>query len=170
MDNRNHPECSENPSTLTRDTLLDILAEMPDGGEMPLKVTGTSMTPFLLDRRSVVYLKKDVSYVPKRGDIVFFTRPSGGFVLHRVWKLREDGFLVINGDAQTWTELTRPEDILAHVTHFVRRKRDISAENRFYRLLVSLWMPLRPLHAFLARLVIYWHLLPKKLFPKRRER
>lgn len=154
------------PHTLNRLEIISVLLEAADHTVIPLLVTGTSMKPFLLDRRSVVYLEKDTDYTPKRGDILFFARPDDTVVLHRLVKCLNDGTLLINGDAQSWTEIIHPRQILAHVTHLQRKKKKISVGNRFYRLLVWLWMPLRPLHPHVVWLHHAVRRVPYKLFPK----
>ena len=103
----------EDTRTVDRLDFLRIMTVAEDGSVIPLLVTGTSMLPFLLDRRSVVYLEKDRSYQPKRGDIVLFLRPDGAWVLHRVVRLLPNGKLLINGDGQAWTETIMPQQIMA---------------------------------------------------------
>lgn len=154
--------------TLDRDSMLALLRDVPDGEEILLRVTGGSMMPLLFHNRSVVYLRRETAYQPRKGDIVLFRRLDGAFVLHRVHKLEENGCLVINGDAQRWTERILPIQVMATVTHFVRRKRDVSVESPGYRLYKALWCPLRFLHPLGARLVHYWHRIPQKLFGKRK--
>lgn len=151
--------------TVNRQELMNVMLRAEDQSIIPLMVTGSSMVPFLLDRRSVVYLKKDSAYVPHRGDIVMFMRVDGSWVLHRVLKVLPDGRLVINGDGQRWTEIIYPYQIMAHVTCFVRKKREVSVENKTYRILSRVWMRLRPIHGAFARLFYYWHRLSYKLFP-----
>ena len=71
------------------------------GAEVPLVVTGSSMVPFLRDRRDTVYLKSP-EYAPIRtGDILFFRRESGQWILHRLHHRTAEGLLVINGDHPT---------------------------------------------------------------------
>lgn len=149
-----------------RTDFLHIILEGEDQQVLPLLVTGGSMMPFLLDRRSLVYLKKDSTYRPRRGDIVMFMRLDGMWVLHRITRLLPDGRLLINGDAQRWTEIILPDQIAAHVVRIRRRKREFSAKHPFYRFLVWLWMPLRLLHPLGGRLCYIWHRLPYKLFPR----
>jgi hypothetical protein len=156
----------EDARTVDRLDFLRIMTVAEDGSVIPLLVTGTSMLPFLLDRRSVVYLEKDRSYQPKRGDIVLFLRPDGAWVLHRVVRLLPNGKLLINGDGQAWTETIMPQQIMARVVRICRRKRIFSTENVIYRVLSRMWMPLRPIHPIGARICYIWHRLPYKLFPR----
>ena len=156
----------EDTRTVDRLDFLRIMTVAEDGSVIPLLVTGTSMLPFLLDRRSVVYLEKDRSYQPKRGDIVLFLRPDGAWVLHRVVRLLPNGKLLINGDGQAGTETIMPQQIMARVVRICRRKRIFSTENVIYRVLSRMWMPLRPIHPIGARICYIWHRLPYKLFPR----
>lgn len=149
--------------TLNREQMIRFLLSAKDGDKFPLLVTGGSMVPFLFDQRSFVFLEKDSSYVPQKGDIVFFARPDMTLVLHRVVELREDGTLLINGDAQRWTEVITPDQILAHVTHIQRRTKPFSVENPFYRFMVRLWMPLRDAHPVLMKPFFYLNCVIFKL-------
>lgn len=155
----------ENAKILNRGEMLAVLLDAEDGSSFPLLVTGTSMQPFLINRRSVVDLKKDVARRPARGDIVLFARRDGAIILHRVVRVHEER-LLINGDAQSWTETICPEQVLAYVTHIRRRKRRFAVTSFPYRLLVTLWMPLRVFHPLGSRLFHIWHRIPYKLFPK----
>lgn len=146
-----------------RGELTAFLLTMQPGEELSMLVTGNSMVPFLLNRRSTVYLIRDEVYEPHVGDIVLFRRVDGTYVLHRVHKIRKDGLLVINGDAQRWTELILPRQVCCHVTHFVRTKKDIrvdAASQRFYR---WVWRHLRLIHGVAASGYYYWHRVPYKL-------
>ena len=90
------------------------------GAEVPLVVTGSSMVPFLRDRRDKVYLKSP-DFVPVRtGDILFFKRDSGQWILHRLHHFTSDGLMVINGDGQTWFETIRPDQVLGVVVKISR--------------------------------------------------
>lgn len=158
----------DNPMiSLDRNTILELLRDTPQGEEILLQVTGWSMLPLLFHNRSLVYLKKEEKYLPRKGDIVLFVRLNGTIVLHRVHKVGENGVLTINGDAQKWTEQIFPNQVLATVTHFVRRKRDVSVHSFWYRAYVRLWCPARWLHPVGAKLAYYLYRLPYKLFGKK---
>ncbi len=146
-----------------RRELVRVILDAEDHTVIPLLVTGSSMAPMLLDRRSVVYLERNRAYVPRRGDILLFCRPDGTVVLHRLVKCLEDGQLLINGDAQAWTETIFPEQIVARVVRFRRKRRERSVEGLGYRLYVRLWMPLRPLHPKIWRFLFLCSRVPHKL-------
>lgn len=151
--------------TFDRQELSAVIESLPEGTEFPLVVTGHSMEPFFINRQTIVYLLKDSTYEPRVGDVVFFCRLDGAFVLHRVRTIRPDGKLVINGDAQTWTEVIAPEQIVAHVTHYRRREkgRDRRMDSAGCRFWKTIWRPLKPIHAFTATCYYYWTRIPYKL-------
>jgi hypothetical protein len=153
----------EKKNELNRDQMLDLLLGAQDGDVFPLLVTGMSMTPFLYNRRSVVYLEKNSQYRPAKLDIVFFMRLDQMPVLHRVIGIKENGNLVIKGDAQRWREEIRPEQVLARVTYIKRKKRKFSVDNGFYRCMVRLWMPFRWLHPPVSRALYLCSRIPNKL-------
>ena len=88
---------------------------------VPLLVTGGSMVPFLRHRRDVVYIRGIRYQSPRVGDVILFCREGGqALVLHRVLSRYADGSFQVGGDAQTWTEVVRPEQILGVVTWLSR--------------------------------------------------
>ncbi|MBP3368030.1 MAG: S24/S26 family peptidase [Clostridia bacterium] len=139
------------------DSLVDILAS---GGVFPLVVTGSSMLPFLKEGRDTVILQKADKLC--RGQIVFFRRNSGEFILHRVRRKYPNGRLLVNGDAQSWCELIRSECVLAEVISIERRGRTIDPNGFTSRLLRMLWYPTRPVRPLIFRL----YTLSKKVFTR----
>lgn len=96
---------------------LDTVCELLRQGErsVAVPVAGGSMTPFLING-DTVYL--DLPDTPvKRGDIVLYTRSSGRYILHRVYKVNADGSFLMVGDAQMDLEyLPSRDQIHARVT------------------------------------------------------
>lgn len=100
---------------------VGMLKELTEEGkEVSMLVFGSSMAPFLIHARDMIYFKKPDRELQK-GDIVFFRRKSGQFVMHRIWKIRPEGYYIV-GDAQTQIEgPVKREQIFALITK-VRRK------------------------------------------------
>ena len=96
--------------------LLELLEETD---AVPLVISGSSMTPFLVHRRDTVYLSK-ITHPPKRGDMILYQRDNGKYILHRVYQTGEDFTMV--GDAQTDMEHgIRLDQMLAQVTAVHRK-------------------------------------------------
>ena len=62
---------------------------LEEGKEVPLVVTGNSMMPFLIDRRDQVLIKR-IERPLKKGDIAFFQRENGQYIMHRIHFMRKD--------------------------------------------------------------------------------
>lgn len=79
------------------DDLVPIMLEAFDEGKTSsINVHGTSMRPIFNDS-TVVELKRD--YDIKKGDIVFYKRDDGSYILHRVRRVRKDSYDIV-GDHQ----------------------------------------------------------------------
>ncbi len=133
-----------------------------EGGKMPLVVTGNSMNPFLKDGKDVVWLEKCRESDFKRGKILLFRRSGGKIVLHRVLKVKPDGTLIMNGDAQFWCEDIKKEQALAAVTHIEVNGKKISCNSLAYRFRTAVWQCLKPLRPLIFR--VYRKL--KRIFGK----
>ncbi len=79
-----------------------ILYKLSSGEKVALTVTGNSMKPFLEDGRDKAVLQK-IEKEPKKGDVVFYRRKNGAYVLHRVVRKKGEKFY-FSGDAQTRVE------------------------------------------------------------------
>ena len=77
------------------------------GHRVSVRVAGNSMSPFLKHGRDTVFFAAPDSEI-KKGDIVFYTRPNGQYIMHRVCRVNPDGSLDISGDAQCVMECGVP--------------------------------------------------------------
>lgn len=153
--------------TLEPEEAAGILKEeFASGRAVLLTVTGSSMGPLLRHLRDQVILTAPWVRKPRRGEIVFFRREDGSLVLHRILKEKKDGSYVMNGDAQTWTEEIRRDQILAVVEAVVRKGRYISCDGGGYRLAVALWRFLMPARGTLSAL----YAAGRNILQKRKDR
>ena len=89
-----------------------LLREEPEITELPLVISGNSMSPFLIGGRDTVYLSR-VERPLGRGDAVLYQRDNGAYIFHRIYRVTEKGFTMV-GDAQTVLEHgIRPDQIIA---------------------------------------------------------
>ena len=112
-----------------------------------VKITpeGYSMYPLVVPGRDRVTLKKADPNGIRRGEVWLYRRPSGILVLHRVWKVREDGIFMV-GDNQSEVEGPLTKDrFFAKVVTFKRKGKEFSARNPIYVVLSGLWLWMRPL-------------------------
>lgn len=107
--------------TLTPEELMPHYTELlQKGAVLPLTVSGSSMIPFLAPGRDSVQLKAPEGAL-RRGDIAFYRRPGGRYILHRVYKA-EGGKLWFVGDAQDEIEGPLSADCVLAVAVSAKRK------------------------------------------------
>lgn len=134
--------------------LCDIVEQ---GREVPLNISGSSMSPFLIHQRDAVMLSR-ITSPPQKGDIVLFCREDGSFVVHRVRKVCEKGYYMI-GDGQTGSEGPVPVDRLRAIVTKVRRKGDWMGSNSLmWRFFASVWLQVIPLRRLFVRL---WQIIER---------
>ena len=122
--------------------------------QLPLTITGSSMTPFLAPGRDSVMLTK-----PRRplqcGDMVLYRRESGAYVLHRIWRQEQDGTFSIIGDGQTDIETGIREDQIFAVVQSATRKGKRQEPGCFWwEFFAHVWIHLIPLRPLLRRIYV----------------
>ena len=120
-----------------------LLTLLEDTETVPLVISGSSMSPFLVHRRDTVYLSR-VHRPLKKGDMILFRRDCGDYILHRILRA-EKGLYILIGDAQNWVEPVREDQVLALVTA-VRRKDKLLKEGDFWWFFFEkIWLRMIPL-------------------------
>lgn len=77
---------------LETEAYIDTLVDMVDqGNEVLLVVVGHSMEPFLVHERDQVLLSPITREV-RKGDIILYQREDGQYILHRICRIRADGY------------------------------------------------------------------------------
>lgn len=123
----------------------DIEKLLIEGNIIQLHPQGYSMYPMFVPGRdeAIIAPVSDPSEL-KRGDVVLYRRDGGILVLHRICKVNKSGFYLV-GDNQTEVEgPLRPEQIKGILMAFIRKGKEISANNRMYRLASRAWLLLLP--------------------------
>ena len=86
----------------TREYVTALKEMVEQGMEVSMTIFGTSMEPFLIDKRDKIYFRKPEGEI-KKGDMVFYRRESGAYVMHRVMKVKKHQYY-LTGDHQTFLE------------------------------------------------------------------
>lgn len=111
------------------------------------------MMPFLIDRRDQVLIKR-IERPLKKGDIAFFQRENGQYIMHRIHFMRKDDRTGENqfyfiGDGQKNIEGPIKETQIFGVINGVLRKGKYLDEHTFtWRFFKNIWryvIPFRPL-------------------------
>ena len=116
-----------------------------------LPVTGNSMRPLFVHKRDSVILAACDPRSLKRGDVPFYRRDDGHYVLHRIVRVEDRSYTLV-GDAQSDLERGLPkENVLAVMTGFVRKGKTVSCHNTWYRVYVAVWLWIVPFRSCLFR-------------------
>lgn len=123
---------------------VSVLRELVEQGrEVSLIISGSSMSPFLIHERDVICFKKPDREL-RRGDMVFYQRDSEQFVMHRILKVKPEGFYII-GDAQTEIEgPVRREQIFALITKVKRKDKWIEPGDFWWEFFAKVWLRIIP--------------------------
>ena len=149
------------PRIMDIDAYMPVLQELlAQGQSVSLTVTGESMSPFLRHGRDQIRLAA-VTAPPQRGDMVFFRRRNGQYIMHRVLRRMPDGNYAIIGDGQQQVEFPiAPEQIFAVVTQVCRKGVWLGPESFWWRFFAGPWLTLLPLRPLLRRMARF---IPEKL-------
>ena len=126
-----------------------VRTSLEQGGSFVLSITGSSMRPTLVPGRDQVCLVAPGELRP--GDIVFFQRRTGDYILHRVLSCRE-GCCTVNGDSQEWTEQVPREAVIGVVSRIYRKGKWVEADSLPMRAYSTLWPATRRLRPALIRI------------------
>lgn len=126
-------------------TLRELTEE---GHEVNMLISGNSMSPFMIHQRDYIYFSKPTTPL-KKGDMVFYQRDNGQFVMHRICKVCKDGTYHIVGDAQQAIEPgIRRDQIFARVNKVKRKGKMIEPNSFWWFFFEKIWIniiPFRPL-------------------------
>lgn len=136
---------------------LTVLRELTEEGkDVSLLVSGNSMSPFLVHGRDYVYFRKPDRKL-RKGDIVFFQRDSGQFVMHRIYRIHKKQYYLI-GDGQREIEGPIRQEQIFGLVFCVRQKgRKLSPGDFWWEFFAHIWLSLWPLRPVMIKIYSFVH-------------
>ena len=133
---------------------VDIERMLMLGRTVQFTPIGSSMCPLFAPQRDQAIVAPVGDRRLKRGDVVLYRREQGILVLHRIWKVNRDGYYMV-GDNQREVEgpLER-EQVKGIMIAMVRKGKQFTTRNEWYRIFSSLWLWLRPVRNLLQGPII----------------
>lgn len=124
---------------------VSVLKDLVDEGRtVSLLIAGNSMSPFLVHERDYIFFKKPEKPL-KKGDMVFFQRDTGEYVMHRIYRVKNKKYYIV-GDAQTIIEgPVREEQIFAKIISVKRKNKQIGPGNFWWEFFEHFWINVIPL-------------------------
>lgn len=129
--------------------LIDIIKT---GKDVNLLISGSSMSPFLCHHRDTIVISKpDGAFF--RGEMVFYIRNSGQYVMHRIHHIDKQGNLFIVGDAQTEIEgPILPSQVFGVIHKVIRKGKLIQKGDFWWDFFEKVWIRIVPLRPFIVKL------------------
>ena len=135
--------------------IVDIYTYMPvlqdllsQGKEVSITITGNSMSPFLVHGRDKIMISPPDG-VWKKGDMAFFVRANGKYIMHRICRVEKNGDCFFIGDAQQYIEgPIAPEQIFGKITSVQRKGKWIGKEDFWWRFFERIWINIIPFRPF----------------------
>ena len=123
---------------------VSMLRELTESGkEVSMLIAGNSMSPFLIHERDSICFKKPDRTL-RRGDMVFYQRTSGQYVMHRIYKVSAEGYYIV-GDAQQDIEgPVKREQIFALITRVRRKGKWIAPGDFWWEFFEHVWIRMVP--------------------------
>lgn len=151
-----------NERVVNTNAYVSVLRELAEEGEVvSMLIAGSSMSPFLCHKRDYIYFSRPEREL-RRGDMVFYQRDNGQYVMHRICKIRPEGYYMV-GDAQTQIEgPLRRDQIFARITKVKRKGKMLAPGDFWWEFFEHVWIRMIPVRR------IVWQLYG--LFGKRRDR
>ena len=119
----------------TKEYISMLRTLIEEGKQVSMIISGSSMAPFLIHARDHIYLKSPSGEL-RKGDMVFYQRSNGEYVMHRIYNVKNEEYYLI-GDAQTVIEgPIQREQIFAIIIKVKRKGKWIvpAAKNTFFLL------------------------------------
>ena len=123
---------------------VSVLREIAEEGKVvSMLIAGSSMAPFLCHNRDYIYFTRPEREL-RRGDMVFYQRDSGQYVMHRIYRVKHEGYYMV-GDAQTQIEgPLRRDQIFAVITQVKRDGKMIRPGDFWWEFFEHIWIRIVP--------------------------
>lgn len=131
---------------------MPVLQELTEQGkEVSLLITGNSMVPFLVHERDYIFFKK-LDRELRKGDMVFYRRRTGQYIMHRICRVNSDGSFDIIGDGQSVIEHgVHREQIFGLITKVKRKGKILSDGDFCWEFFKHIWLHMIPVRMFFIR-------------------
>ncbi|OHE41057.1 MAG: hypothetical protein A2Y16_02035 [Tenericutes bacterium GWF2_57_13] len=132
------------------DMMPVIEEKLAAGGEATITVNGTSMSPFFVDGKTRVTLKKPTESL-KKYDVILYETDNGTITLHRIVG-RKGEYFRTEGDGLRFGEVVASRSVKAVVSSFQNEDRITASDDPQYLRRVRLWHVFRPFR----RMLLWW--------------
>ena len=124
--------------------------ELAKSGKLVYTTVGVSMRPLIKQDRDISIIGKPNGRL-KKYDVALYKRPNGQYVLHRVVKVLEDGYVILGDNCLRKEKNIKEEQIIGVLTSLVRGGKEIDLNICGYKFYSRFWYAVYPVRVILMR-------------------
>ena len=115
--------------------MVSFEEELERSGKLVYTTVGVSMNPLIKQDRDLSIIEKPKGRL-KKFDVALYKRANGQYVLHRVVKVLEDGYVILGDNCCSKEYNIKDSQILGVLTSLVRNGKEINLNSFGYKLYV----------------------------------
>ena len=111
---------------------VNVAELLAQGQTVQFPPTGWSMYPLLVPGRDQVIVEPVDPAALRRGDVALYRRDQGILVLHRICRVRPEGFYLVGDNQKEVEGPLRPSQFLGRMAAVVRKGKTVSVRHPAY--------------------------------------
>ena len=123
--------------------MMTFEEEIQNSGKLIYTTVGVSMRPLIKQGRDLLIVTKPQGRL-KKYDIPLYKRKNGQYVLHRVVKVNDDGYVILGDNCIKWENDIKDDQIIGVLTSLVRKGKEVDFNSFGYRFYSRAWYLLYP--------------------------
>lgn len=141
--------------------MISFEEELERSGKLVYTTVGTSMHPMIKQDRDLSIIEKPKGRL-KKYDIAFYKRPNGQYVLHRVVKVLDDGYVILGDNCVNKEFNIKETQILGVLVSLVRNGKEVDLNSFGYKIYVRARYAHYPVRVIIFRTKRFLRKLIKK--------
>ena len=141
--------------------MVSFEEELERSGKLVYATVGTSMNPLIKQDRDLSIIEKPKGRL-KKYDVAFYKRPNGQYVLHRVVKVLDDGYVILGDNCVNKEFNIKETQILGVLVSLVRNGKEVDLNSFGYKLYVRARYAHYPVRVIIFRTKRFLRKLIKK--------
>ena len=141
--------------------MISFEEELERSGKLVYTTVGTSMNPMIKQDRDLSIIGKPKGRL-KKYDVAFYKRPNGQYVLHRVVKVLDDGYVILGDNCVNKEFNIKETQILGVLVSLVRNGKEVDLNSFGYKIYVRARYAHYPVRVIIFRTKRFLRKLIKK--------
>ena len=141
--------------------MISFEEELERSGKLVYTTVGTSMNPMIKQDRDLSIIEKPKGRL-KKYDVALYKRPNGQYVLHRVVKVLDDGYVILGDNCVNKEFNIKETQILGVLVSLVRNGKEVDLNSFGYKIYVRARYAHYPVRVIIFRTKRFLRKLIKK--------